>query len=98
MSDEVSPAVMRAAAQMAVWGPCRASGDDYLACVALKGKGQCQALRHLYEHCMRSNVAEAFHALDEIANGPCGHLKERAERLECGAKFVISKANANVPS
>ena len=31
-----SPKQMRAAAQLAIWGVCRTSGDDYLACVALR--------------------------------------------------------------
>ena len=97
MANEASPQVMRAAAQMAVWGPCRASGDDYLACVALKGKGQCQSLRHLYEQCMRANVGEAFRALEELGEGPCGHIKERHDRMECAAKLVIARASAHCP-
>ena len=101
MSDdepqEVSEALMRAAAQMAIWGPCRQSGDNYLACVAIKSKGQCQSLRHMYEACMRTQVDEAFGALQQLGESSCGHLNTHAEKLECAAKYVNGQAGASAP-
>merc|ERR1712195_176821 len=93
-----SPKQMRAAAQLAIWGVCRTSGDDYLACVALRGKGQCQALRHVYEGCMRGNVREAFAALEGIGDGACrDENASRNEKRECAADHVIAKSGGTIP-
>ena len=74
---------------MAVWGPCRAAGDKYLACVALKGKGQCQSIRHAYEGCMGANVAQCLASLEGLSKAACGHEADPEARMECAAKYVL---------
>ena len=69
-SQEISltPPVKHAAAALTVWGACRSHGDNYLVCVALKGKSECQSLRHLYEGCMRANISHGLQHLGQLSS------------------------------
>ena len=80
----LSPAVREAATLLTLWGPCRKPGDRYLACVSLKGKGQCQSIRHLFEGCMRSNVSIGLNGLQSFA----AQAPEGGDPLEWAASEV----------
>ena len=96
-SVPLSPAVKLAATRLAIWGPCRGSGDDYLACVALKGKGECQSLRHLYEGCMQANVRETFEVLAQMGEAMCTDEQDQSERLERAANRILRQSSSAEP-
>ena len=84
--EDIPAPVKTAATLMTIWGPCRFRGDAYLACVALKGKGECQSLRHMFEGCMQTHVAESLTGLEDLAGMVGG--------VEAAATMVLSRHTA----
>ena len=84
--------VKLAATVLAIRGPCRQQGDSYLACVALKGKGECQSLRHLYEGCMQQNVSDSLMLLTSMSRRMCPEEKGSEDAvLQCAANRVVGQ-------